>query len=220
MPGTKKPVLGMANEAAAAPWHCAQAERVLGALACTRASEGRTVKSGLWWQSLQAVPTAVGMWLPALVAPGRKERVTWHWSHEATVGGWPSGLPGARRPVWQVLQLPGATLRWLKRAPVKAVRVWQLSQDSVVCRCRAGMARAPRGLYWAWQVAQSVPDGVPLAVRQDAELRETVVEAALGLTADEAKSVFAKSLVKTRDFDVDTLTKGAIRFAGDTIEVN
>ncbi|MCC6622713.1 MAG: AAA family ATPase, partial [Deltaproteobacteria bacterium] len=68
-----------------------------------------------------------------------------------------------------------------------------------------------------WQVAQSVPDGVPLAVRQDAELRETVVEAALGLTADEAKSVFAKSLVKTRDFDVDTILaekKGIIRKSG------
>ena len=68
-----------------------------------------------------------------------------------------------------------------------------------------------------WQVAQSVPEGVPLAVRTDAELRETVVEAALGLTADEAKSVFAKSLVKTRDFDVDTILaekKGIIRKSG------
>ncbi|MBL8787913.1 MAG: AAA family ATPase [Deltaproteobacteria bacterium] len=68
-----------------------------------------------------------------------------------------------------------------------------------------------------WQVAQSVPDSVHLAVKSDPELREVVVETALGLTADEAKSVFAKSLVKTRDFDVDTIMaekKGIIRKSG------
>ena len=68
-----------------------------------------------------------------------------------------------------------------------------------------------------WQVAQSVPDSVHLAVKTDSELREMIVEAALGLTADEAKSVFAKSLVKTRDFDVDTIMaekKGIIRKSG------
>lgn len=68
-----------------------------------------------------------------------------------------------------------------------------------------------------WQVAQSVPEGVHLAVKTDAELRETVVETALGLTADEAKAVFAKSLVKTRDFDVNTIMaekKGIIRKSG------
>ncbi len=68
-----------------------------------------------------------------------------------------------------------------------------------------------------WQVAQSVPDSVHLAVKSDVELRETVVETALGLTADEAKAVFAKSLVKTRDFDIDTIMaekKGIIRKSG------
>ncbi len=68
-----------------------------------------------------------------------------------------------------------------------------------------------------WKVAQSVPDGVELAVRSDAELREAVVESALGLTAEEAASVFAKSLVKTRDFDIDTILaekKGIIRKSG------
>jgi len=68
-----------------------------------------------------------------------------------------------------------------------------------------------------WEVAQSVPDGVELSVRNDAELREQVVEAALGLTAEEAKSVFAKSLVKARDFDIDTILaekKGVIRKSG------
>ncbi|MCA9517533.1 MAG: AAA family ATPase [Myxococcales bacterium] len=68
-----------------------------------------------------------------------------------------------------------------------------------------------------WEVAQSVPDSVELSVRKDAELREAVVESALGLTADEARSVFAKSLVKTRDFDIDTILaekKGVIRKSG------
>ncbi len=68
-----------------------------------------------------------------------------------------------------------------------------------------------------WKVAQSVPDEVHLAVRDDTVLREQVVEAALGLTAEEAESVFAKSLVKTRDFDIDTILaekKGIIRKSG------
>ncbi len=68
-----------------------------------------------------------------------------------------------------------------------------------------------------WKVAQSVPDGVELSVRADPELRESVVESALGLTAEEAASVFAKSLVKTRDFDINTILsekKGIIRKSG------
>ena len=68
-----------------------------------------------------------------------------------------------------------------------------------------------------WKVAQSVPDSVPLSVKTDTTLREAVVEAALGLTAEEAESVFAKSLVKTRDFDLDTILaekKGIIRKSG------
>ena len=68
-----------------------------------------------------------------------------------------------------------------------------------------------------WKVAQSVPDNVDLPLRRDDERREAVVEAALGLTAEEAESVFAKSLVKTRDFDMDTILaekKGIIRKSG------
>jgi len=68
-----------------------------------------------------------------------------------------------------------------------------------------------------WKVAQSVDDSVDLTVKRDAELRESVVEAALGLTAEEAESVFAKSLVKTRDFDIDTILaekRGIIRKSG------
>ena len=46
---------------------------------------------------------------------------------------------------------------------------------------------------------------LPLAVKQDPDLMEQVVEAALGLTAEEADNVFAKSLVRKRDFDIETI---------------
>jgi SpoVK/Ycf46/Vps4 family AAA+-type ATPase len=68
-----------------------------------------------------------------------------------------------------------------------------------------------------WEVAQNAPPSLTLPVKSDAEAREAVIEAARGLTADEAKSVFAKSLVKTRDFDVKTIMaekKGIIRKSG------
>jgi SpoVK/Ycf46/Vps4 family AAA+-type ATPase len=68
-----------------------------------------------------------------------------------------------------------------------------------------------------WEVAQNVPESVKLAVRTDSLLRESVVEAALGLTAEEARSVFSKSLVKTTRFDLSTILaekKGIIRKSG------
>jgi len=46
---------------------------------------------------------------------------------------------------------------------------------------------------------------LPLKVKQDPDLMDQVVEAALGLTAEEADNVFAKSLVRTRDFDIETI---------------
>jgi len=44
-----------------------------------------------------------------------------------------------------------------------------------------------------------------MRVHQDEGHRERVVEAALGLTADEATNVFAKSLVRSKDLDIDTI---------------
>jgi SpoVK/Ycf46/Vps4 family AAA+-type ATPase len=46
---------------------------------------------------------------------------------------------------------------------------------------------------------------LPLKVKQDPDLMDQVVEAALGLTSEEADNVFAKSLVRKRDFDIDTI---------------
>jgi hypothetical protein len=44
----------------------------------------------------------------------------------------PLGLPLAVEPLWQLLQLPAATLAWLNFAGVQALVLWQESQDAVV----------------------------------------------------------------------------------------
>jgi hypothetical protein len=51
----------MANEAAAAPWHCAQLLLVLGALAWMLASVGNCLKSLVVWQPLHCAVVAMGM---------------------------------------------------------------------------------------------------------------------------------------------------------------
>jgi len=67
------------------------------------------------------------------------------------------------------------------------------------------------------QVLKSVPEELCKQVRTDTEYRERVVEAALGLTADEAANVFSKSLIRTKDFDIETIIeekKSIIRKSG------
>ena len=59
-----------------------------------------------------------------------------------------------------------------------------------------------------WQVLRSVPESLRdrvRAVREDNEFRYRIVEAALGLTAEEAENVFSKSLVRKREFDLETI---------------
>ncbi len=54
-------------------------------------------------------------------------------------------------------------------------------------------------------------------VRSDPNVKRRVVEAALGLTKVEAENTFSKSLIQTRDFDIDTIVnekKGIIRKSG------
>lgn len=61
------------------------------------------------------------------------------------------------------------------------------------------------------EIVQATLDSVPMKDRanihlvKDTELKERVVEAALGLTANEIRSVLSKSLVRTRDFDIETI---------------
>jgi SpoVK/Ycf46/Vps4 family AAA+-type ATPase len=55
------------------------------------------------------------------------------------------------------------------------------------------------------------------ALKKDPELHRRVVEAALGLTEEEAENVFAKSIIRRRDFDIDTIVgekKNIIRKSG------
>jgi SpoVK/Ycf46/Vps4 family AAA+-type ATPase len=52
---------------------------------------------------------------------------------------------------------------------------------------------------------RSLPPEMKLRVREDDDYKYRIVEAALGLTAEEAENVYSKSLVRTRDFDIDTI---------------
>lgn len=83
-------------------------------------------------------------------------------SHDAWVGMWVAGFPEVVMPLWQVAQLPGATLAWLNFAPTNDWLLWQLSQAWVVVMWRIGitMLAPARRAPLTWQLAQS--RGVPL----------------------------------------------------------
>jgi hypothetical protein len=104
----RKP-FGSEKEDAVAPWQSAQPLDVLGAFAWMAARLGCTEKLGFVWQALQDALMLYGMWLVGLEAAGRNAVMLWHWSHDAAVGMWPTGLPLARMPSWQLAQPPGLT---------------------------------------------------------------------------------------------------------------
>jgi hypothetical protein len=58
----------------------------------------------------------------------------------------PLGFFVAIVPLWQDMQLPGATPAWLYEAGVQPVVRWQLSHGAVVGTCRSGFAVAPMRL--------------------------------------------------------------------------
>jgi hypothetical protein len=60
--------------------------------------------------------------------------------------------------LWQLLQLPAATLAWLKVAGVQALVLWQESQGAVVARWPLGL---PLDLLPLWQVAHE-PGATPV----------------------------------------------------------
>ena len=68
------------------------------------------------------------------------------------------GLPLAVDPLWQLLQLPGATSVWLNFAGVQALDLWQLSHGAEVAMWLAGL---PLALLPLWQVAQE-PGATPV----------------------------------------------------------
>jgi SpoVK/Ycf46/Vps4 family AAA+-type ATPase len=51
----------------------------------------------------------------------------------------------------------------------------------------------------------SIPDEARLEIREGSPLRERIVEAALGLTINEAENVFSKSIIQKRRFDIDVI---------------
>lgn len=55
------------------------------------------------------------------------------------------------------------------------------------------------------KIVRSLPPELPLRVREDATYRDRVIESALGLAAEEAENCFSKSLVRTRQFDINTI---------------
>ena len=59
--------------------------------------------------------------------------------------------------------------------------------------------------------------GLEMEARHNPEARQRIVESALGLTEEEAENVFSKSLIRTRNFDIDTIVaekKHIIRKSG------
>ncbi len=77
--------------------------------------------------------------------------VLWQVSQDALVEMWLDFLPLAVVPLWQVEQVPGATLLWLMVAGIQAVVRWQLSQDAVVMTWFDFLPLAVEPL---WHVAQ------------------------------------------------------------------
>ncbi|MFZ5530794.1 MAG: hypothetical protein ACOY4U_07075, partial [Pseudomonadota bacterium] len=67
-------------------------------------------------------------------------------------------LPFAVLPLWQVEQVPGATLLWLNLAPPKPLVLWQASHEALVCTWLDGFFLA---VPLTWQVLQ-VPGTTPL----------------------------------------------------------
>jgi hypothetical protein len=84
-----------------------------------------------------------------LNAAGSHPVVRWQLSQDAMVTTWFAGLPRAPEPLWQVAQLPGATLAWLKLAGIQALVRWQLSQAAMVTTWPEGL---PGALEPLWQV--------------------------------------------------------------------
>jgi len=107
-PTTLKLADGIANDAAALPWHCAQLALVLGALAWMLASVGITEKSADVWQAAHSAVLEVGMWLAGLSWPVKKFVLPWHceqspvagWAASATVKGPAAAAGRAWNPVY------------------------------------------------------------------------------------------------------------------------
>ncbi len=117
-PTIEKPAAGIANEAAALPWHCVQLVVVLGAFAWMSASDGITEKSGLLWQLEHCELAAVGMWFAGFVSPAKNAVPVWHCEQSPVVGCAPSAIVNG-----DVAVLPGRVWKpryWVADEPDSA----------------------------------------------------------------------------------------------------
>lgn len=67
------------------------------------------------------------------------------------------------------------------------------------------------------KILTSLPQQVDLEVRRNPEMRRRVVDAAIGLTYEEAENTFSKSIIRKKDFDIETIVaekKHIIRKSG------
>ena len=187
-PTIEKLAAGIANDAAAAPWHCAQLPAVLGALAWMLASVGITAKSPVVWQAEHCAAAEVGMWLAGLSWAVKKLVLLWH-CEQSPLAGWAASatlkLPAAARGrVWKPVYCPppvstvgaiGYALMPIHTGPLES---WQPEQPLVtppwICAVvGAGVANAvpgavlvalaaisPAGALLRWQLSQVVDDGM------------------------------------------------------------
>ena len=79
------------------------------------------------------------------------------------VGRWFDGLPVAVLPLWQLEQVPGTTLAWLKVAGSQAVVRWHWSQLAVVGRWFDGLPVAVLPLWQLEQVPAATPEWLNVA---------------------------------------------------------
>jgi hypothetical protein len=181
---------GIANDAAAAPWHCAQLAVVLGALAWMLASVGITEKSVEVWQAVHCAVAEVGMWLAGVSSALKKLVLPWHCEQSPLAGCAASAtlkVPAAARGrVWKpvncappasVVGAIGYALMPIQTGPLDS---WQVEQPLVtplwICAVvGAGVANfVPGAMVVAalaatfpncstvprWQVSQVVDDGM------------------------------------------------------------
>ena len=78
IPTIEKLFDGIANDAAAAPWHCAQLLLTLGALAWMLASVGIAEKLPAVWHAAHCAAVATGIWLAGIPIADVKLVVRWH----------------------------------------------------------------------------------------------------------------------------------------------
>ena len=86
-------------------------------------------------------------WVWSTVTAGLQRWVLWHASQVLLVGMCDADLPVAVVPLWQLIQVPVATLAWLNEALAQVDVVWQSSQVLALAMWSAGLPVAVAPLW-------------------------------------------------------------------------